>query len=86
VKTGQRIGAGPGLPSTPAEKYGSAPALTTVAAWLERLAARLDRCEARADVEGELLTEEVLQAGQMLKGAAKQQLDRIMHAAIARTA
>jgi hypothetical protein len=57
----------------------------TVAAWLERLVARLDRCQDRADVEGELLTEEVLRAGQMLKGAAKQQLDRITQAAIART-
>jgi hypothetical protein len=58
----------------------------TVATWLEQLAAKLELCEDRAEVEGALLCDEVLRAGRMLKGAAKQQLDRITQAAIARTA
>jgi hypothetical protein len=58
----------------------------TVAAWLDELAGTLAICPDREAVEGALLTDEVLRAKRMLKGAAKQQLDRITQAAITRTA
>jgi hypothetical protein len=58
----------------------------TIAAWLEQLATTLDLCDDREAVEGALLTREVLTAKRLLTGAAKQQLDRITQAAIARTA
>jgi hypothetical protein len=61
------------------------PKRQTCAEWLETLATKLERCADREAVEGALLCDEVLRAGRMLKGVAKQQLDRITQAPIART-
>jgi hypothetical protein len=58
----------------------------TIAEWLDAFAAKLEACGNREAVEGALLTEEVLRAKRSLTGAAKQRLDRITQAAIARTA
>jgi hypothetical protein len=55
----------------------------TIAAWLDALAARLDFCADRAEVERELLSEEVCRAGRTLKGAARERLRELMDAALA---
>jgi hypothetical protein len=62
------------------------PKRQTCAEWLQSLEQRLTACSDRAEVEGALICDEVLRARRLLKGAAKQQLDRITQTAIARTA
>jgi hypothetical protein len=58
----------------------------TIAAWLDQLAARLDFCTDRAEVERELLSEEVCRAGRSLKGTARERLKELMDAALERHA
>jgi hypothetical protein len=56
----------------------------TVATWLEQLAAKLELCEDRAEVEAAILSDEVCKAGRTLKGVARQALRDVLDAALAR--
>jgi hypothetical protein len=60
------------------------PTKPTIAAWLDQLAARLERCTDREEVERELLNEEVCRAGRTLNGTARARLRELMDAALAR--
>jgi hypothetical protein len=57
----------------------------TVATWLDQLAARLERCNTREEVEAAVLCDEVCRAGNSLRGAARDRLREIIDAALAVT-
>jgi hypothetical protein len=58
----------------------------TIAAWLSGFAGRLASCASRDEVEAACLTSEVCRAAKMLQGAAREQMQALMDAALARTA
>ena len=58
----------------------------TVAAWLDQLAASLERCASNEEVEAVLLSDEVCRAGRTLKGTARDRLRELMDTALARHA
>ena len=60
------------------------PQKPTIAAWLDQLAATLERYTSHEEVEALLLSDEVCRAGRTLKGAARDRLRELMDAALAR--
>jgi hypothetical protein len=60
------------------------PQKPTIAAWLDQLAATLERYTSHEEVEALLLSDEVCRAGRTLKGAARDKLRELMDAALAR--
>ena len=60
------------------------PQKPTIAAWLDQLAATLERYTSREEIEALLLSDEVCRAGRTLKGAARDRLRELMDTALAR--
>jgi hypothetical protein len=58
--------------------------LPTGGTWLDRFAAMLEACQSRDEVEGVLLSNEVLHAGRTLRGAALARLRELRSSALAR--
>jgi hypothetical protein len=56
----------------------------TARAWLEQLAAMLEACSTREQVEAVLLSDEALKAARILRGAAQARLRELRTAALAR--
>lgn len=56
----------------------------TIATWLDELAAKLDLCGDRTEVEAAILSDEVCKASRTLKGAARQALRDVLDAALMR--
>ena len=71
----------PALDNEPsAESTPGAERKPTIAAWLDQLATKLERCTDREEVEGLLLSDEVCRAGRTLRGAARERLRELMDA------
>jgi hypothetical protein len=71
----------PALDNEPsAESTPGAERKPTIAAWLDQLASKLERCTDREEVEGLLLSDEVCRAGRTLRGAARERLRELMDA------